>query len=140
LSAFSICFHGQRTYEQDLTGKNRERGTLIPMALSKCYLSADTEGMMGKTYLDSGTNSGLELDNGLSLVGDLISAPNNTIHKPRLTLLLTMISRFKASSSMTFLIAFKLHPINQFSSRKSIGQLTDVVGVEDLIISFSPLR
>jgi len=110
------------------------------MALSKCYLSADTEGMMGKTYLDSGTNSGLELDNGLSLVGDLISAPNNTIHKPRLTLLLTMISRFKASSSMTFLIAFKLHPINQFSSRKSIGQLTDVVGVEDLIISFSPLR
>jgi hypothetical protein len=24
------------THEQDLTGKNRERGTLIPMALSKC--------------------------------------------------------------------------------------------------------
>jgi hypothetical protein len=71
----------ERTYEQDLTGKNRERGTLIPMALSKCCLSADTEGMMRKTYLDSGTNGGLELDDGLSLVGDLTSAPNNTIHE-----------------------------------------------------------
>jgi hypothetical protein len=69
----------KRTYEQDLTGKNRERGTLIPMALSKCYLSADTEGMMVKTYLDSGTDGGLELNNGLSLVGDLTSALHNII-------------------------------------------------------------
>jgi hypothetical protein len=74
-------FYKRRTHEQDLTGKNRERGTLIPMALSKCYLSADTEGMMGKTYLDGGTDGGLELDNGLSLVGDLISAPIHTVRK-----------------------------------------------------------
>jgi hypothetical protein len=68
--------------------------------------------MMGKTYLDSGTNGGLELDNGLSLVGDLVSAHVHRIFRKRLTLLLTMISRFKASSSMTFLIAFKLHPVD----------------------------
>jgi hypothetical protein len=37
--------------------------------------------MMGKTYLDSSTNGGLELDDGLSLVGDLISAPIHTVRK-----------------------------------------------------------
>jgi len=73
LSAPVLIVH-RETHEQDLTGKNRERGTLIPMALSKCCLSAGTRGVMGKTYLDSGTNGGLELDNGLSLVGDLLSA------------------------------------------------------------------
>jgi len=92
--------------------------------------------MIGRTHLDSGTDGGLELDNGLSLVGDLELATSRTVHKQRLTLLLTMISRFKASSSMTFLIAFKLHPVCQFNSRESTRQLTNVVGVEDLVISF----
>jgi hypothetical protein len=110
--SFRPWFHGRRTYEQDLTGKNRERGTLIPMALSKCCLSAGNARVMGKTYLDSGTNGGLELDNSLSLVGDLLSVHIHRIFIKRLTLLLTMISRFKASSSMTFLIAFKLHPVD----------------------------
>lgn len=64
-----------KTYEQDLTGKNRERGTLIPMALSKCCLSVSQGKKARRTHLDSGTDCGLELDNGLSLVGDLISAP-----------------------------------------------------------------
>ena len=27
-------------HEHDLTGKNRDRGTLIPMALSKCLMAA----------------------------------------------------------------------------------------------------
>jgi hypothetical protein len=51
------------------------------MALSKCYLSAGKARVIGKTYLDSGTNGGLELDNGLSLVGDLLSAHIHTIFR-----------------------------------------------------------
>ena len=35
-----FTYAGNSTDEQDLTGKNRERGTLIPMALSKCCKSA----------------------------------------------------------------------------------------------------
>ena len=71
MSAPVLIVH-RETHEQDLTGKNRERGTLIPMALSKCCLSAGTGGIIGKTYFDSSTNGGLELDDGLSLVGDLV--------------------------------------------------------------------
>ena len=80
MSASFLIVH-RETHEQDLTGKNRERGTLIPMALSKCCLSAGTRGVMMQTYLDGGTNGGLELDDGLSLVGDLVSALIHTLLK-----------------------------------------------------------
>lgn len=44
IGQLGFTYAGYITYEQDLTGKNRERGTLIPMALSKCCKSASVYG------------------------------------------------------------------------------------------------
>ena len=51
----------------------------------------------------------------------------------RLTLLLTMISRLSASSSMTRFMALRLHPKCISSMHTWHGfEPTDIVGVEDL--------
>lgn len=63
------------TYEQDFTGKNRDRGTLMPMAESKCYMrSAKCWDILINvaSHLNSSTDGSFKLDNGLAIVSNLV--------------------------------------------------------------------
>lgn len=98
------------THEQDLTGKNRDRGTLIPIALSKCLMAAPMAGSELRLKGRPKELTSLELDDCLSSVGHLNSQQVHKVMLIRLALLLTIISRLSASSSMTRLMALRLHP------------------------------
>lgn len=63
------------TYEQDFTGKNRDRGTLMPMAESKCCMkSAKCWDILTNvaSHLNSGTDGSFKLDNGLASISNLV--------------------------------------------------------------------
>lgn len=63
------------TYEQDFTGKNRDRGTLMPMAESKCCMkSAKCWDILINvaSHLNSGTDGSFKLDNGLASISNLV--------------------------------------------------------------------
>jgi hypothetical protein len=107
--------------DDDLTGRKRDRGTLIPMAVSKCLIAAPMAGVS----CDLGSvipPTSLELDNSLSSVGDL-----------------HVSSRLRQVSKSAHLVVDNDLHVKDILVHHSLNRLQvapNVVGVEDLPISW----